>query len=257
VDFRVLGTVALDLDGRVTPCRGVKQQLLLVSLLMEPGQVVPTEVLVDRLWGERPPADAGAALCVHVCRLRAFLREAERPGVRGVTLDRGTAGYLLDVRRSAVDVHRFREYLGTGAAPGIPQERRSRLFRAALHLWRGVPLTGLPGEWADRVRTGLYHQRIDAVLGWARAELAEGRASATVGPLAELVEEFPLVEPLAAALLRALSAGGRTAEALERYAAVRRRLDEELGVDPGPELQEVHRDLLRGWSVRPGDPVRY
>jgi DNA-binding SARP family transcriptional activator len=114
----------------------------------------------------------------------------------------------------------------------------------ALGLWRGEPLAGVSGLWAARLREGLSQQRQDAVLVWEKAQLQVGDPVVVVPVLSELVEEYPLVEPLTAALMRALHAAGRSAQALDWYVITRKRLVQELGVDPGAELQAV----LRGES---------
>jgi Bacterial transcriptional activator domain/NB-ARC domain len=113
-------------------------------------------------------------------------------------------------------------------------------------LWRGEPLGGLTGQWAERARRSWRQEHQDAVIAWAQAQVQAGDAAAAVAPLTELAAEHPLVEPVAAALIRALHAAGRSGAALEAYTAVRRLLAEELGTDPGPELQGLQRATLRG-----------
>src|SRR6266550_3895736 len=122
---------------------------------------------------------------------------------------------------------------GAGSPPGL------------VHLLNR-PLAGLPGEWAERTRVSWRQQYVDAVVAWAQAELAAGDPAAVVGPLSELAGEHPLVEPVAAVLMRALVAAGRTADALDRYTTIRRRLADELGTDPGPELRTVHQAVFSG-----------
>jgi tetratricopeptide (TPR) repeat protein len=120
------------------------------------------------------------------------------------------------------------------------------LLSEAMGLWRGKPLTGVPGSWAAALRERLRQQHQEVVLEWARAHLEVGDPAAVVPVLSELVGEHPLVEPLTAALMRALHAAGRSAEALDRYTDTRKRLVEELGIDPSVELREVHQAILRG-----------
>jgi tetratricopeptide (TPR) repeat protein len=123
---------------------------------------------------------------------------------------------------------------------------RAGALREALDLWRGQPLTGISGPWADRMREAWRQQYLDAVVVWADAGTGAGDAAAVVDRLADLCAENPLLEPLAAAYMRALRAAGRGAQALDFYAATRRRLAEELGTDPGAELQALHGAILRG-----------
>jgi DNA-binding transcriptional regulator YhcF (GntR family) len=131
-------------------------------------------------------------------------------------------------------------------ARGCAQSERVHLLREAVGLWRGEPLAGLPGQWATRVRGGWHRQRTQAVVAWANAELCAGTPDAVIGPLTDIIGDYPLVEPLTAVLMRALYAAGRNAEALECYRAVRTCLVNELGTEPGTELREVHRAVLRG-----------
>src|SRR5262249_28314639 len=119
-------------------------------------------------------------------------------------------------------------------------------LRAALALWRGQPLAGIDGEWADRMRELWGRERIDAAVAWARAELAEANPRPVLTGLAELASDNPLVQPLTEVLMLALHASGRTSEALGLYARTRTQRAEELGADPGPELQALHWSLLRG-----------
>jgi tetratricopeptide (TPR) repeat protein len=128
----------------------------------------------------------------------------------------------------------------------VPDHERVTLLRDALALWRAEALAGLTNQWAVRMRDVWHREKLDAVIAWAHAELRVGKPDAVIGPLTELIEAHPLVEPLAAVLLRALCAAGRGAEALRLYATIRTLLRDELGADPGPELQELHGAILRG-----------
>ena len=109
-----------------------------------------------------------------------------------------------------------------------------------------MPLANLSGEWVERMREGLQEQRLDVVTDWSAIETRLGNAASIIGPLTELTAEFPLAESLVAALMRALHATGRGVHALDCYTSVRKRLTDELGIDPGPELQQLHQALLRG-----------
>jgi hypothetical protein len=119
-------------------------------------------------------------------------------------------------------------------------------LRAALALWRGQPLAGIDGEWAGRMREIWSRERVDTAVRWARAELAQANPGPVLAGLAELVSDNPLVESLTEVLMLALHAAGRTSEALDLYARTRRHLAEQLGTDPGHELQRLHQSLLRG-----------
>jgi DNA-binding SARP family transcriptional activator len=223
-----------------------QQRAVLAALAVDAGRPVPLETLVDRIWGEAPPARARAALYTHITRIRRALEAAGRPGEQPVGLVRRAAGYVLEVEADRVDLHRFRRLIAAAADPRCSDANRAGLLAEALGLWRGTPLADVPGEWADRMREGWRQLYLDAVVPWARSELALGRPDRVIGQVRDLLASNPLVEPLVATLMRALAAVGRDAEALECYAVTRSRLVEELGTEPGAELQAVHQAILRG-----------
>ncbi|BCB84996.1 AfsR/SARP family transcriptional regulator [Phytohabitans suffuscus] len=242
MEVRVLGAVELYTDGRVVAVGPPVQRVVLALLAVEAGRPVPVEVLVDQVWGEAAPAAARRGLHAYVAHLRRlFARVARDPDL----LIRRSGGYVLDIRPEQVDLHRFRRLVRRARERCGPLGDRAALLQEAVGLWRGDPLAGLPGEWAARTRTGWQQERQDAVVAWADAELDSGNPGTAVGSLTHLVAEFPLVEPLAAALMRCLHATGRTGEAMACYTATRRHLVEELATEPGDELRAIHRQILR------------
>jgi DNA-binding SARP family transcriptional activator len=252
MELQVLGPVQLLAGGSVVPVEQPQQCTVLAALIVEAGRLVPVEVLVDRVWGPDPPQRARRTLHTYITRVRRLLEQASGAGDEAVRLVHRTGGYMLEVGPDRVDLHRFRRLLDRARDPSCGDEHRVVLLREALGLWRGEPLTGLPGQWAARTREGWRQQRLDAVLAWAQAELHVGNPAVVIPVLTDLLGEHPLVEPLTAALMRALHAAGRNAEALDRYTITRQRLVEELGVDPGAELQALHRAILRGDLDRTG-----
>jgi tetratricopeptide (TPR) repeat protein len=163
-----------------------------------------------------------------------------------VTLQREPGGYRLCLPPDGVDLHCFRQLVTTAGREGVPAADRARLLTQALSQWRGTALIGLPGEWAASMRDAWDQERLQATVAWARAKTVVGKPEDTLGPLSELAAEHPLAESVIAELLRALAVTGRGADALDRYGKLRRRLIEELGTEPGPELQAVHSELLHG-----------
>jgi DNA-binding SARP family transcriptional activator/tetratricopeptide (TPR) repeat protein len=251
--LRLLGPVELVAAGQALDLGPPKRRAVFAALAVDAGHPVSAGTLVDRVWDERPPAEARSAVYAHLARIRKALAEAARLSRLPLRLDRRNGGYLLDVDPDLVDLHRFRRLVDRAREPYQAEDRRAEMLREALALWRGEPLAGLSGSWVERVRQGCRQLRLDALVAWAEAELRVGDHAAVIGQLPDAIAEYPLVEPLTAALIRALYAAGRTAEALDCFFAIRQRLVEELGVDPGAELQGLHQAILRGeLEQRPG-----
>ncbi|MGW1213783.1 AfsR/SARP family transcriptional regulator [Streptomyces sp. NPDC002499] len=258
-EFLLLGTVELrGAGGAAVELGPARQRAVLAALLVDAGRWVSAETLIDRVWGEDLPAQVRPSLYAHISRIRRLLASAAAGvdagadgSAGGSLLRRGPGGYLLDVPSDQVDVHRFRRLVEQARGADRTDVERATLLREALGLWRGGPLSGLRGVWAERTRHSWGQQRIEAVLAWADAELRVGGAAEVIGSLTPLAAEHPLVEPLTMALMRALHSAGRGPEALTCYAVLRKRLAEELGTDPGAEVQRVHQAILRGESTPP------
>jgi DNA-binding SARP family transcriptional activator/tetratricopeptide (TPR) repeat protein len=227
-----------------------KQAALLAALLANANQLLSTEVLIDRVWGEDAHGTARRTLQTYVARIRRILAQvdASRAGRRPRVLRRG-GGYLLETDLDEIDLHRFRRLAEQASQPAGTEAARAELLREALALWQGEPLAGVPGDWAARARAGWQHERQAAAIAWAELEIRLGNPASVIAPLAELADDQPLVEALAVALIRALHAAGRTADAVDRYAGTRQRLATELGVEPGPALRAAHRAILSGGTV--------
>lgn len=217
---------------------------VLSVLAVDAGRPVMLESLVDRVWGDSPPSRARHAVQVYVSRLRTVLATAGDG--QKVRLPRRSGGYLLDIDPGLVDVHRFHQLVARPHAGRQPDQVRAARLREALALWRGVPLSQMPGEWAATVRHTWQQQWIDATVEWAALQERLGDPATAIGPLADLLVEHPLHERATATLMRALHALGRTAEALAPYDRLRRSLAEQLGVDPSAELRDLYVGVLRG-----------
>jgi DNA-binding SARP family transcriptional activator len=189
-----------------------------------------------------------SAVYAHVSHLRRVLARVNAADDRlvPVSLDRLAGGYLLRAEPDEIDLHRFRRLVAQARDPATTDGQRAGLLGGALALWRGEPLAGLPGSWAARTRDAWRQQYLDAAVVWADTQVRAGHAEMVVGPLRDLTAEHPLVEPLAAVLMRALHATGRSADALAHYATVRQRIADDLGADPSTDLQAVHQAILRG-----------
>ncbi|WP_447008296.1 AfsR/SARP family transcriptional regulator [Saccharothrix isguenensis] len=240
--IRVLGPVTVGaVDGGLG---GPKPKALLVALLRQTRHVVATERLVDLLWDDSPPSSATALVHTYVSLLRRGLSAA---GLADAVRTRAP-GYQLDVEPGECDVHVFeREHERARQAEraGAFQEAHEG-YRQALSLWRGQALGGVDTRFAIAWADDLHERRLAARDGLARSSLALGRVEDAADELRGLVGEHPLREESRALLMRALAESGRQADALEVYRDGRRRLLDELGIEPGRHLRDLHTAILDG-----------
>jgi DNA-binding SARP family transcriptional activator len=240
VRFRILGQ--LEVEGPAGEIRlgGAKQRTLLALLLLHANEVVPTGTLIELLWTEAPPADAAKALQVQVSRLRRALGADVLRTLPG--------GYLLEVDPGEFDLRRFEELTAAGRellAQGDAAAAR-RTLADALELWRGTPLAEFTMNPLARREAGrLEELRLAALEDRIDADLALGAPGQLVGELEALVARHPLRERLRAQLMLALYRAGRQVDALAAYRDARRALVDELGIEPGRQLQELEQSILR------------
>ena len=248
--YRILGPLeVLSPDNEWTAISAAKWRSLLACLLLRAGQLVPTDSLILELWGDSPPGTANNLVSIYVHRLKKVIGDTE-----GKILVYRAPGYMIRVAPGDIDLEHFKSLAAEGAdllAAG-QGEKAAEALAAALGLWRGslladVPQTSLIATAADRaaelwlITTEL---RVEA-------DLACGHAVQVIPELRGLVMEHPLRERLWASLIRALEEAGRRAEALERYAQARQVIADELGVDPGAELQRLYAGLLAADASAP------
>jgi DNA-binding SARP family transcriptional activator len=243
--FRLLGPVEIQVDGQLIDTGEPRRRAVLAALLVDAGNVVASTVLIDRVWGATPPEQAHRTLATHVSRIRRVLEQTGSDDEAPVTVLRESGGYRLVLDRGQVDLHRFRELVDQARGPGCAGERQVGLLRQAVALWCGEPLTGVPGDWAQRIRQRLTRERLEATAMWAQAEVEVGNPAVVLAPLTELADENPLMEPLTVTMVRALHAAGRPTEALQRCRAHRQRLVDDFGTDQGPHLRELYTSILR------------
>ncbi|NGN63779.1 AfsR/SARP family transcriptional regulator [Streptomyces sp. A7024] len=237
-------------EGAVVNVGGPRPRSLLALLALNAGRVVGTDQLIDGLYGEEPPEQAGNALQSQVSRLRRGLRAA---GV-AVPIEMRPAGYLLAADPEQVDVHRFARLVREGRRSLEEGEHThaAALLREAVGLWQGPALADVAdAPFAAGQAARLAEQRIAAVEDLAEAELALGRHAAVIEELREAAAGHPLRERLAGLLMRALAGSGGQAEALAVFEETRRMLAEELGADASAELGAIHLAVLRGEERRP------
>lgn len=250
MEFAILGPIAVHRDGERVTLGGPRQRALLAMLMLRANEVVSRDRLIEGLWGERAPATASRSIDSYVSRLRGVLG-SER-------IDRVAPGYRVRIEPGELDLDRFETLLEEGrryARDGDPRAA-SQALHAATALWRGTPLADLVYEpFAAAEVARLEERRALAVEERVQADLALGGGPELVGELERLVLEHPFRERLVAALMLALYRAGRQKDALQVYEDGRRRLVTELGLEPGPELQDMQRKILEHDSSLDAPPV--
>ncbi len=238
--FGLLGPVEVRRNGRPVPLGSPKQRALLTALLLEPNRVVSIDRLITAVWDEEPPHSAVANVRTYVNRLRGTLGEGDRLTAR-------PPGYVLTAHAGELDVTEFADALRQGRkalSAGRP-EAALRHLSAALARWRGAPAEDVPRSAALGPRLdALAEQRCLALEAQAEARLMLGEHADAVPELRETVAAHPTRERLWGSLMLALYRTGDSAAALSAYGQARAFLAEELGVEPGPELAELHRSIL-------------
>jgi DNA-binding SARP family transcriptional activator len=253
VEFRILGPLEVWHEGRPVRISGVRQRELLAVLLLDAGAVVSTDRLMDALWGEDQPAAGATALRVRVSQLRRALGAGDR------VLVTRAPGYALLVEQDGLDLRRFERLFERAERAMAAADAPAALehVEAALSLWRGPPLVDFAyTSFAQAAIVRLEELRAAALELRIDAELALDRHGRVVGELQALVQAHPLRERLWAQLMLALYRDGRQAEALAAYRSARSRLVEEIGIEPGPELQALEaRILAQDASLAGGRPA--
>ncbi|WP_198033325.1 BTAD domain-containing putative transcriptional regulator [Micromonospora sp. M42] len=241
--FRLLGPVEVCLDDRTVRVGGPRSQAMLAALLLEANRIVPVSRLMDAAWGGHPPASADVQVRNRVAAARRALRAA---GLPGDVIGTHGSGYLLTVAEGQLDLDVFEERVrraeGLLDRGGAPEEAVSGL-REALAMWRGPALDGLRTPALTAAAQRLDERRMTVVERCLGLELGLGRYDSVIGRLTELVEAYPWRESLVGQLMRALYLADRQGEALDRFDQLRRRLAEELGIDPTAQLIRL-RDLI-------------
>ncbi len=237
MEFRLLGAVEVRIDGRVVDIGHARQVCVLASLLVTANNAVPVDQLTERAWGEPPPKRARDTLHSYISRLRKTLCATD------VTLDLHPSGYVLAVDPAAIDLVAFRDLVAESAR-AANDESAAELLERALALWRGPALGILDTPWLNAARDTLHAERLAAQLDHYDVALRLGRHGDMVGALADAVAEHPWDERIVGQYMLALYRCGRPADALAAYRRLRARLAEELGVDPSPPLQLLHRKIL-------------
>ncbi|MFD6155893.1 BTAD domain-containing putative transcriptional regulator [Nocardia sp. NPDC060256] len=249
--FAVLGEVRAWRDELELDLGSKQRRALLAALLLRSGRSATVPELIDGVWGEHPTPSAIGALRNHILHLRRALEPDRTAGAPATVLVGFGGGYALRLPQGAVDVEMVEDILLEVQPDRIDAESahaveliRERLD-AALRLWSGTPLAGLPGPYADRQRTQLIERRVALLEQRIELDLRLGRYPEVIAELTPLCGEHPMREQLRGLLMTALYHAGRQAEALAVYADTRKVLIERLGIEPGQQLAELHQRILR------------
>ncbi|HLT09676.1 MAG TPA: BTAD domain-containing putative transcriptional regulator [Micromonosporaceae bacterium] len=253
LQYRILGPIEVWCGSHQVALGGPRQRLVLAVLLIHANQVVSMDRLVDEIWPERPPPSALANVRTYVAGLRSAL--PSRNGSGPITSRPG--GYLLNVGSEELDLTLYESLVATSAAArsrnDLPAEVAA-LERAAA-LWRGTPLADVPSSpRVAAVRAYLEEQQAALVEERARALIDLGRYGEAAAVLRRHVAIYPLRERGHYLLVLALHRNGSPGDALAAYRAARETLLRELGVEPGPELARLHREILTDEAQHPSDP---
>jgi len=238
VQVRLLGPVDVLLqNGEPRPVPGLRRKAVLAVLAVHAGEIVSTDRLVHFVWGDEAPSMATNTLQSHISYLRKQLGRA--------AIQARPPGYLLDLGEDGTDVQ-VAERLVQQAEATRDHVDRARLLKDALEIWRGQPLMDLAGlGWADEQAQRLDQLQLRATRELIESRLALGEHAVVVPDLEHLVEDHRLDEQLHAQLMLALYRTGRQADALAVYDNLRHALAEELGIDPGEAIRDLHASILR------------
>ncbi|RJQ76383.1 SARP family transcriptional regulator [Pseudonocardiaceae bacterium YIM PH 21723] len=239
VEFCLLGPIEVRVDGGSVALRGARQQCLLAVLLVEANRSIPADQLVERVWGtDRLPERPANALQTQL----TLLRRALAP-VNGVSIKWQSTGYRLAVDADTIDLRRFQNLINQARTVG-GTDHAVGLFEQALALWSGEPFATLDTPWLNRVRAMIEAEYLAAQCDLVDLKLKQGRHGELLPELMIRADQHPLDERQTGQLMLALYRCGRQADALDRYRQAQERLAEELGVDPGPQLQETYHRIL-------------
>jgi DNA-binding SARP family transcriptional activator len=241
-EFRILGPLEVLAGSRRLELGGRRQQIVLAMLLLNANGVVSVDRLEEAVYGEEPPPTARTQAMIAISALRRLLAGQGNEAA----ISRRAQGYVLQIGDVRLDVLRFGALVTAARAARVAGDLDGATtnYRDALRLWRGPALDGIDSLPVRALATGLDEQRIAATEERLELELELGRHHELIGELVGLAEQFPFRDRLHSQLMLALHRSGRTAEALQAYQQVRRMMIDELGIEPGGELQRLQHAIL-------------
>ncbi|WP_245863498.1 AfsR/SARP family transcriptional regulator [Streptomyces thermovulgaris] len=252
--FALLGPMEIRVNGELRTPSAPMARRVLALLLTHADRVVPTELLIDELWGERPPVRARKTVQTYIYQLRKVLSGDESSGQNQDLVETHPHGYRLLLHNCRLDVRDFQALVREGRealARGRAGEGAA-LLRRSLELWRGEPLEdiGVGPVLAAQVAR-LEDLRIQALEQRIAADLALGEDQSLLEEIRELTYQYPLHEEFCAQLMTAAKRCGQRGEALAAYSRLRRAMAEQLGLEPSARLRELQNRVLAGRDDRP------
>ena len=241
MQYRILGPLEVVVDGRSLDVGPRKQRSLFALLLIHHNRIVSTDRILDALWGEDSLGKENA-LWVYISRLRSILAEVTADEIL-VTKDHG---YSLEIESNQLDSHEFEQLTTAGLATldADPVEA-AQILRRALELWRGTPLEDFAyDEFARSEISRLGTLRQTCLDARIEAELRCGRGGELVAEIEQQLDERPYDETPIRQLMLALYRSGRQTESLRAFERYRRRLGEDTGTEPSPELCRLEEQIL-------------
>jgi DNA-binding SARP family transcriptional activator len=258
--FEILGPIRAYTGSGEAVIPAGRERVLLAMLLLHAGDHVPSEVLIDAVWGDQPPRQARNQVHKCVSQLRRRLAEV---GIPGELVATEVGGYRAKVDRQTVDLWRFRRLReeARAAAARRQLEEARRQYREALGLWHWPAMIGIDSHLVRQSSAALEEERLLAYEECVETELALGETGDLIAELTDLTQQHPHRERLHGALMLAMFRAGRQADALAAYRDARRVLKDELGTEPGRDLQRLHQAILNhdpqlavgwpaGWMAR-------
>jgi DNA-binding SARP family transcriptional activator len=238
VQLQLLGPVELVVGGRAVPLGGARQRALVALLALHRDRSLPTGTIVDQVWGSEAPRTVVKSMSTLLSRVRPLLEP------HGIEILHAAAGYHLRAPVDTVDLHRFRDAVNRSRLAELngDQAEAIRELHEALELWRGTPLVGLDGSFVGPAQAGLLLERESATARLATLLQQAGDSEGAIALLQRLAEQTPLREDRHAELMRALTAAGRSADAVAVYDELHDRLVDQIGLDPGELVEAARRE---------------